>query len=160
MSCLMMYGVEFESTIHTFSTPGLFSSFESSYTIAHLNDGTDYTCSGALFTDNGGICLQISKNGEVVISPAFENLDHVQILHDSGTFDLEFYVSTDGTSWTPIEDVGGRLSTTPSTTSKTVEGLSGNYYFKVVNTTKNAIAIRTMKYYTRPCRCLRVVVSE
>lgn len=132
--------------------PNHIATYEASYTIAHMTDGTVYTCTDkASFTSyNETIALKLQNNGVVVISPAISRLREIWIFHNNGTISLNVYTSVNGSDWT-------KQAVTPSYQLVKVLGLEGDYQVKIENKTGSDVYLTEVKYYTEPCHCLRVV---
>ena len=154
---LAVYGVE--TTTHDFTSNDVNekpASFPTPYTVAEMTDHTRYTCvgEGATFTNNpsvGGVCVQLPKGTELIVSPAKEYLQEFYVYY-SGAVTLTISLSTDGSEWTPADEIGSIES--PSST-KRVYDLSGDYYIKIKNTTStntNAYIVK-LEYYTNPVSC-------
>ena len=148
LSCAV-YG--YEPIRHTF--PSSIDTYEASNTIAHMKDGTVYTCSGnARFVSyDETIALKLQQNGVVVVSPAVDRLREIYIYHNNGTKSLNVYTSINGSDWA--------LQTTDSSVPNIVKviGLEGDYQVKIENPNKDDVYLREVIYWIEPCHCLRVV---
>lgn len=124
-------------------------------------DLVTYTCSGTGATfgvTNSKICIQLPQNGgQVITSPAIENLTRVKISHypASKCENLKVYISTDGSSWGSALSGDAIEYGNSGTIFVTVP--KGNYYLKFANTTSTAVSIIQVEYTTEPCVCLKVV---
>lgn len=164
LSCLAMHGVVTTSHVFNSTDPAnKIVSFADNYKQATMTDGTLYTCSGAEFANVSGICIDIPRNGVVVVSPARQGLRSFTVTHNSlsGGANMSVEISTDNVTYTAIPE--GQLNR--QSTFVEASGLSGDYYIRLTNTyTPNThIYVTIMNYQTEPepesCRCLRVVVN-
>ena len=159
---LVVYGEETTHDFHAASGVDLtwpMEGYSRNYHIGNMSDGTVYTCSGG---DNkfrsvelGGpvatVCIQLKPNGYVVVSPAKEGLNAIQILHSPNAVNLTVSVSTNGNApWTSVSELG---TVANNNGYIDVTGLSGDYFIKITNNAVTDAYITEMHYITNPVSC-------
>jgi hypothetical protein len=157
----MMYGVEvIRHDFNDLHSKSLLTLNGPTNTIGTVNDGTIYTCNGtnASFVLAGGvICIKLPNNKNFIVSPAKAGLNEIFVYYTANNNSINIYISTDGSEWTLLE---GNEYISKNYGYVRAMNLNGDYQVKVVNKTGGDAYIQQMNYYSTPCRCLRVVVSE
>lgn len=119
-----------------------------------MSDGRVYTCYGSVNTNflyvetMGGktyneVDLKIYQGDSVIITPAVERLDHIEISRIPNYGNLRISVSLNNSSWTTVSED---------------QSLYGDYYISIKNIGSSPAYIRSIEYTTHPdCGCFPYV---